>query len=84
MAIALDRHGIQWQYEPHVVDLGCCSYRPDFFLTKEGHYIEVKGYFDARSVKKINLFREQRPETPLIVVNESALKMFESSVRNFI
>jgi hypothetical protein len=65
-----------WQYEPKTfwfeeIKRGVCSYLPDFKVVRldgSHHWIEVKGYMDAKSKTKIKRFRKYYPEEELIVL----------------
>jgi len=67
----------EWEHEPQTfwfeqIKRGTRSYLPDFKVTRtEGsHYwVEVKGYFDSKSLTKIKRFRKYYPEEELIVVD---------------
>jgi hypothetical protein len=67
----------KWEYEPDTfwfneIKRGVRSYLPDFKVweTKysEPHYIEVKGYMDAKSKTKIKRMAKYYPDIQLIVV----------------
>lgn len=77
-AAALDRRGIVWTYEPQRFDLGEITYLPDFYVPEFGAHVEVKGWMDPNSQRRIGLFREKYPELPLIVVNGELLRQFET------
>ena len=74
---ALDARGWSWQYEPQRFNLGSCTYLPDFFVDKLKAYVEVKGWLDPQSKKRISLFRELHPKLPLIVATDQIIRMFE-------
>ncbi len=76
-AQALDRRGIEWEYEKHRFDLGECTYLIDFYLPETNVFWEVKGWFDERSQRKAQLFREQHPDIPLVVATKSVLQLME-------
>lgn len=67
-----------WEYEPHTfwflnIKRGVRSYLPDFKITeKDGsHYwVEVKGYFDSRSLTKIKRLKKYYPDERLDVVSK--------------
>lgn len=52
--------GITWEYEPERVYFRAEreSYLPDFYLPQYNLWIEVKGYMDERSLRRIKLFRK--------------------------
>lgn len=54
----LDAQGIVWEYEPKRFDLGWTTYLPDFYLPDHDMYIEVKGYMDELSKKKLAAFSD--------------------------
>lgn len=70
----LDEHEILWKYEPTRFDLGDCTYTPDFLLTDDESYWEIKGWFDSRSREKARRFRELFPGTPLVVATRPVLR----------
>jgi len=74
----LDTKGIAWEYEKHRFDLGECTYLPDFYLPETQVFWEVKGWLDARSQRKTQLFREQNPDTPLVLVTKSVLQLMRA------
>jgi len=76
-AKALDARGWPWEYEPERFNLGPCTYLPDFFVPKLAAYVEVKGWMDPQSKRRINLFREVHPKLPLIVATDQIIRMFE-------
>lgn len=68
----LDKAGIQWVYEPKRFKLSWTSYCPDFYLPEFDVYVEVKGWLDSVSKRKIDSFRQETGKT-LIVVMQSEL-----------
>ena len=67
-----------WEYEPQTfwfegIKRGCVSYKPDFkvqHLLGSHHWVEVKGYYDARSKTKIKRFKKYFPNETLIVIDK--------------
>ena len=58
-ALHLIRNSIDFAYEPKVFILGDgVRYIPDFFLTKENLWVEIKGKMSAQSQTKIDLFKK--------------------------
>jgi hypothetical protein len=49
-AVFFDAAGIEWQYEPEGYRLPSGPYLPDFWLPKEGMFVEVKPTEEARKV----------------------------------
>jgi hypothetical protein len=78
----LDLRKWAWVYEPRRFRLSTTSYLPDFFVPTMKCYVEIKGWLDPDSKEKIRLFREERPDLPLVVVTEPVLKQFESIVQD--
>lgn len=68
-----------WEHEPTIfwfleIKRGTRSYLPDFRVTaKDGsHYwVEVKGYFDRKSITKIKRFHKYYPEEKLVIVDKN-------------
>jgi hypothetical protein len=69
-----DRRGIKWEFEAHRFDLGDRTYAPDFYLTDEDCFWEIKGFYGPKSKKTIKLFREKYPEVPLVVATKQVLE----------
>lgn len=84
---------LDWEYEskrfnfPDIGD-GVLSYCPDFYVTDAGIWIEVKGWMDDKSIKRLHKFQEYYPEefAHLIVIDEpiytDILKRFMAKVQN--
>jgi hypothetical protein len=68
---------LDWEHEPKTfwfegVKRGCVSYKPDFqvFIDKNSHHwIEVKGFYDPKSLTKIKRFRKYFPDEKLFLVD---------------
>ena len=72
---------IDWLHEPHTfwfegIKRGVCSYLPDFKVIMEGghHWVEVKGYMDARSKTKIKRLKKYYPDEKIIVIDSMWFK----------
>jgi hypothetical protein len=85
-----------WKHEPKTflfekIRRGTVSYKPDFqVFDKDGshHWVEVKGYYDSKSLTKISRFRKYFPEETLRVIdsrwfrkNARAMKILEQNCR---
>lgn len=81
VAQALDRLGVKWTYEPQRFHLGKFTYLPDFYLPDAGAYWEVKGFYRYLDQQKVNTFRDQHPELPLVVFTERCIELLEAQVR---
>lgn len=47
-------------------------YKPDFYLPKEGVYVELKGFIDKQSFVKLKRFRQYHPDSAVrlrIIIN---------------
>ena len=74
----------EWEHEPETfwfleIKRGVRSYLPDFRVTHNDDsvsYYEVKGFYDAKSVTKINRFRKYYPDHKLILIDK---KWFEAN-----
>lgn len=80
VAKALDLQGVEWEYEKHRIDLGSCTYIPDFYIPTTKMYIEVKGWMDDRSKLKLGLFRDRFPEANLLVATLPVIEQLEQGV----
>ena len=62
----LNLYKIQFDFEPTVfsfpVKRGTKGYTPDFFLKRNGDWIEVKGYLDDKSKIKLKRFKRYYPK----------------------
>jgi hypothetical protein len=59
--------GEEWDYEPRDfyfegIRRGTVSYTPDFFNKTKGRWIEVKGWFDSKSITKLKRFKKYYPD----------------------
>ena len=67
-----------WEHEPKTfwfdaIKRGTRSYLPDFKVTNHDgswHWVEVKGYMDAKSLTKIKRFRKYYPEEALYIIDQ--------------
>lgn len=75
IARILNYSNIQWKYEPHRFyfsdEVEVISYLPDFYLPEYDLWIEVKGWFDDKSIRRLKLFKEYYPDESkkLIVID---------------
>ena len=53
----LEENGYSYEYEPRTFDLDGLTYTPDFYLTKIGLWVEVKGYMRPDDQDRIQRFR---------------------------
>jgi hypothetical protein len=67
---------LDWEHEPKTfwfngIKRGVRSYLPDFYVSskKGSHWVEVKGYYDDRSLTKIKRFKKYYPEEKLILID---------------
>ncbi|WNL49449.1 restriction endonuclease-like protein [Bacillus phage DZ1] len=71
--------GIDFVYEPERFYYRAEreSYLPDFFLPQWNVFIEVKGYMDKRSLKRVKLFRKYQ-------LNEYGFMLYEKDERELV
>lgn len=70
---------VGWEYECKTfwfdkIKRGVRSYKPDFKINElNGNYfwVEVKGFFDSKSLTKIKRFRKYYPEEKLVLVDKN-------------
>ena len=77
----------RWEYEVDAFTLSSISYLPDFKVwvtSTKFEYHEVKGYMDSRSLNKIEAFRIERPDLPLVLVDKDAYHSIEHDVQTLI
>lgn len=78
----LDRRCIAWTYEPRRFDLGDTTYVPDFYLSNQNCFWEIKGWFHDKARAKIARFRELYPEERLVVITKSIFSMIANDASN--
>lgn len=76
--------GVEWQYAPKIFDLGKHTYRPDFYLSKENKYIEVKNFMNAYSFNRDQLFRKKYPSFKLEIIDKTKYIQLESQYKKLI
>lgn len=63
----LNLQNIKWEYEPQTFEFepikrGTRFYTPDFYLSDEDRWVEVKGWFNQKSQTKIKRFKKYHKE----------------------
>jgi hypothetical protein len=58
--------GHEWDFEPKEfyferIKKGCVTYTPDFFNKTTDQWIEIKGWFDTKSITKLKRFKKYYP-----------------------
>lgn len=78
----------EWKHEPKTfwfdaIKRGVRSYKPDFYVEaiNESYWIEVKGYYDAKSLTKIKRFAKYFPEEKLKLFDANWFKNNNSKLR---
>lgn len=71
----LDSKSILWLYEFEKFDLGNITYTPDFFLPQFEKFIEIKGWVNSKSMKRVMLFQKQYPFNVEILNREDLLSL---------
>jgi hypothetical protein len=72
------RHIQTWEHECHTfwfleIKRGVRSYLPDFIVVENDgsyHWVEVKGFYDPKSLTKINRFKKYYPQEELRLVDK--------------
>jgi hypothetical protein len=70
----LTKNRIKWLYESKTFDLGESTYTPDFYLPESNEYIEIKGYWIPKAIKKFILFRKKYNGIKIQVLNKIKLQ----------
>lgn len=84
VARAFNLCGIEWEYEREIYDLTeDLSYLPDFFL-KSDTIVEVKGFWNIKSRKKVQFFREKHPEIKLLLLDFDMYPTLNNMFKNVI
>lgn len=66
----LDKQNLTFNYEPKRFILHSGeTYVPDFFVDEWNTFVEIKGWFGFARTHKVFLFREDYPETPILLLN---------------
>lgn len=81
-----------WQYEPDTfwfdkIKRGVRSYKPDFKIFNNDdsiEYVEVKGYWDAKSLTKIKRMKIYHPEVKLCKVDSEFFNLANKKYKNTI
>jgi len=73
----LDKHGIEWLYEPKHFFIGDgrwtgTTYTPDFYILKSKIYVEVKGHFSKEFGRKLVEFHRRYPNRRIIILSGRA------------
>lgn len=63
----LDLSGVKWEYECKTFDLGDTIYIPDFYLPEFDCWIEIKGWWREKSIKKFKKFKKVYPDINIYV-----------------
>jgi len=83
--------GEVWKYEPKTFFFegykrGSLSYTPDFYLSRENVWIEVKGWMDSKSKTKLKRFKEQfskEASKMIFVINQNKGKAYDFLNKTF-
>lgn len=63
-AIAFDKLGVVWEYEPRGRYWGEIYYCPDFWLPRSRQWVEVKAVWEPDDVRKIHAVIRHAPQRP--------------------
>jgi len=75
----LDKQNIKWLYEFKRFDLGNTTYTPDFYLPKLDIFIEVKGWWRPKAIKKFKLFKKLYPKINIKIITKKELNQNEKA-----
>lgn len=89
IARVLDFQGRRWQYEAMTfpfdkVRRGTRSYTPDFYLPDEDLYIEVKGWWDAKSLTKKKRMAKYHPGIKIEYWDSKMYRVLERQLSSII
>lgn len=74
----LNLWGFAWEYEKESIQLAHGYYIPDFTLRDKKDFVfEVKGWFDARSLKHISALKKEYPNKILKVIDNDIMYVLE-------
>lgn len=82
-------HNISWKYEDEEVNVSLDAiriYRPDFFVNVKNKelVIEVKGFWDKKSIEDVFLFRKKYPERQFMIIDNDLYYSMQESSHRFI
>jgi len=80
---------VDWLHEPKTfwfenIKRGVRSYLPDFKVIEtpeKWHWVEVKGYMDAKSKTKLTRFKKYYPKERLVLIDETWFRRNSSKIR---
>lgn len=71
----LDSEGVKWEYEPKTFILADGrAYTPDFYLTNEKVWVEVKGWLTTEHKSRMKQWQKDNPNEFLILADKEYLK----------
>lgn len=76
--------GIKWEYAPKIFNLGAHTYRPDFYLSDDNKFIEVKNFMGEYSLMRDREFRKRFPNIKLDVISKEEYKQIEEQYKSLI
>jgi hypothetical protein len=79
VAACLDALTVSFLYEPVIFDLAVGKYIPDFHLTKQNIWIEVKGFASYKSIEKFKSFHLNKK----LMLENDMNELRGSSIRSF-
>jgi len=68
-AVFFNAIGVTWEYEPEGFNFDGFNYLPDFWLPKEGYYVEVKGGTKDVNVKMLQSLADNTCKPVMLVRN---------------
>lgn len=81
----------EWKYEPETfwfekIKRGTRSYTPDFRIVEHGrvHFVEIKGWMDAKSKTKLQRMRKYFPDTEIRILGEADYRRLKAGVGGLI
>jgi hypothetical protein len=78
----LNANGIPWEYEIYAFILSNGkNYLPDFYLPQTDEWVEVKGWWDDKSIEKCNLFETDYPNETLVKIDKANYNMFKPYIK---
>lgn len=81
----LKHFNVNYEYENYAFQIKeKTRYIPDLFLPKYISFIEIKGRMTEESLTKINLFKQQYPTLPLLVIEEKLYNSLSGYYRNIV
>ena len=75
-----------YEYEKYTFDLVTINstYTPDFYITEDELFVEIKGYWRQRGIDKFNAFKYEYPDIKIITIEKDVYDEIGKLLKNII